>query len=158
MFTFLHDFHPLQTTKFTGRWGHFAKSKNPRAVLRWKHPAVWSASYFTVNNKPCNIPFYSTGVYWVSTRLKLSARGYSFMWFVCTLFPFVFESATGMFPGVGISLSARFLLNSMAVSVCYCVTYALTQTTDRREQNFYSMAPVTKIIYLLQHYAVSKIS
>lgn len=43
-FTFLHDFHPLQTTKFAGWWGYFAKSKNPRAVLRWRHPAVRSAS------------------------------------------------------------------------------------------------------------------
>lgn len=40
-----------------------------------------------------------------------------------------------MFPGLGISLSARFLFDSMAVVVCYCVTYALTQTTGRGEQS-----------------------
>lgn len=39
-----------------------------------------------------------------------------------------------MFLGLGISLSARFLFDSMAIMVCYCVTYALTQTTGRGEQ------------------------
>lgn len=28
-----------------------------------------------------------------------------------------------MFLGLGISLSARFLFDSMAIMVCYCVTY-----------------------------------
>lgn len=69
------DFHPLQITKYTGWWGHVAKGRNHRAAPRWEHPAVCSASYFIVNNKPCNIPIYSVEAYWVSTCLKLSARG-----------------------------------------------------------------------------------
>lgn len=126
----LHNFHPLQITKFTSWWGHFAKGIDLGAVPRQGHQAVCSVSYFIVDNKPCNIPFCSTEVYWVHACFKL----YEGAWVHVICIHLVSVCAwkpTGMFPGVGIVLSARFLLETVVVLVCYCVTSALIEARLR---------------------------
>ena len=56
-------------------WRSFWVTHQPKLCALLKNAHVCSASYFIVNNKPCNIPFYLVEAYWVSTCLKLSARG-----------------------------------------------------------------------------------